>query len=279
MVCLQALPISFRHYGWVVPGSFGPHDLGRNLKGGVDFTVYGFGSRTLADFQGLAAAGGEHDRNDLMSAQLLAQRPPRRMHARIQKSSLHRHQQMIGQEAKKDVGRGPPFDLMKDGALGQVPFDDLPVRMEPIQIAVQGFIAQGGEVRPQNVAQRGASDPVRHGRLGEGKNQTIQRHHLAQLAGAVRQSGGFQKVVQPQWLPYLMPNMDRSGLASFLYTHPVGFNLQRRGCLSWTVGRWGRFRDRNLCLPHLFRREPRTQGQWRAKNPGPEGWLPDGEPN
>ena len=67
-------------------------------------------------------------------------------------------------------------------ARGQRLLDRRPLRMQPVEIAIQRLVAERGEVRAQDVGQGRAPDPVRHGVLGGRTHQPVQRHHLGEHA-------------------------------------------------------------------------------------------------
>src|SRR3989449_3280369 len=54
-----------------------------------------------------------------MGAELLPQRPPGSVQAAIQVSFLHRHQEMVGQDAEEDMSLRALFEMMEDGPLHQ----------------------------------------------------------------------------------------------------------------------------------------------------------------
>ncbi len=102
-----------------VPRFRGLHNLRRNPQSRIDFPMDRFRRRSLADFQNLAVCHRQHHRNHLMRAQLLAQAPPRRVHSPIQEPLLDGHEQVISQDAEKDMRLHAIFELMKNGPLGE----------------------------------------------------------------------------------------------------------------------------------------------------------------
>ncbi len=85
--------------------------------------------------------------------------------------------------------------------------DPRPLRMQPVEVAVQRFVAERGEVRAQDVGQRRAPDPVGHGVFGGGLHQAIQRHHFGQPLRSPTQPGVGKDRVQVQQAPHLMPHV------------------------------------------------------------------------
>ena len=70
-------------------------------------------------------------------------------------------------------------------AFGQLRFDALAVRVQPVQVAVQSIVVQRGKIHAQDVGQRRTPHPIRHGMLGQRKDQTVQGHRFTQQAGSV----------------------------------------------------------------------------------------------
>ena len=73
-------------------------------------------------------------------------------------------------------------------ARGQGLLDGRPLRMQPIEVAIERLVAERAEVRGQNIGQGRAPDPVRHGVLRRGAHQPVQRHHFGEHAGARAQT-------------------------------------------------------------------------------------------
>ena len=98
-----------------MPSSHGFHDLRGDLQSRVDVTVDRFRRGAFANPQGPAVAGGQHHGDHLVGAELLAQRPPGGVHARVQEPFLDGHQQMVSQDAEEDMGLGATFEVMENG--------------------------------------------------------------------------------------------------------------------------------------------------------------------
>src|SRR5207249_6279759 len=107
----------------LVPGLDRFHDLGRYVERGVDLAVHRFGYRSLPDFEHAAIGGGQNNGRHLMSAELLAKRPPGSVNPGFEESMLDGRQQMIGQYTKEDVRLGAVLEVMKNGPLHQWTLD------------------------------------------------------------------------------------------------------------------------------------------------------------
>ena len=111
-------------------------------------------------------------------------------------------------------------------ARGQGLLDRRALRMQPIEIAIERLVTERAEVRPENVAERGAPDPVRHGVLRGRAHQAIERHDLTEPPRPRTQPGLGQDRVERERLPQLMANMDRARFADILDADRVGVNRE-----------------------------------------------------
>src|ERR1035437_8388935 len=108
----QSLSCSFSDYGAASRESEG---VVRNAQDLVDPLVLWLWSGRLANADLLPVARGQHHRDHLVGGQSFSQRGPGGVDVLIQKTLLHRGQQMISQNAKEDVGLDPLRQMVKDG--------------------------------------------------------------------------------------------------------------------------------------------------------------------
>ena len=116
----------------------------------------------------------------------------------------------IGAGQIVEVDRGIELEQMPL-PFDQVRLDGGAVGMEPIEVAVEGIVDQGGEIHAQDVSQRGGADPVRHGVLAVGMNQPIQGHGAGELNGFGGEAEMLEDRVESQPFPELEADMDRAG--------------------------------------------------------------------
>ena len=99
--------------------------------------------------------------------------------------------------------------------------------MQPVQIPIQGLVPEGRKIFFQKLAQRRASNPVRHGVFGARTNQTVQGHRFGQGTDARGKSSAAEDGVQAELAPHLVPDVHRTGLARLLDLDLVHFNGDR----------------------------------------------------
>jgi hypothetical protein len=104
--------------------------------------------------------------------------------------------------------------LLDPGALG----------VQPIQVAIQRLVAEGGEVGLQDIGQGRAPDPVGHRVLRCRAHQAVQRHQLGEQTGPRREAGRGQDRIQCERPPQLMAGVDGTGFADVLEPDLVGVN-------------------------------------------------------
>src|SRR5262249_61386017 len=85
-------------------------------------------------------------------------------------------------------------------ALDQGSFNGRAVRIELVKHAIQPVVIDAFEVDIENVDQRGAPHPIRHGVFGGGRNQSGKHHRTSELAPCPTPSDGIQKKVRPEAL-------------------------------------------------------------------------------
>ena len=108
--------------GEVLVPELGLHDLHRNTQRCIDRTMGRLWGGTLPNFHELPVAGREHHRHDLVGAELLAEAPPGRVRALVQELFLDGDQQVVGQDAQKNVRLGAPLQVVEDRTLHQRAF-------------------------------------------------------------------------------------------------------------------------------------------------------------
>jgi hypothetical protein len=94
------------------------------------------------------------------------------------------------------------------------------VRIEPIKHAIQPVVIDAFEVDIENVDQRGAPHPIRHGVFGGWRNQSVKHHRTGQLAHGLRQAAIVQNAVKAETLPELISDVDRPGFTMLLGRDP-----------------------------------------------------------
>src|ERR1700694_1799974 len=87
------------------------------------------------------------------------------------------------------------------------------MRMQLVEDLIKRVFGEPIEVDAENVGQRRAPDPVRHGVLCGRSDQSIERHRAGEPARRRRQLAVVQNAVDPEALPELVADMDRASLA------------------------------------------------------------------
>jgi len=104
----------------------------------------------------------------------------------------------------------------------QLLLDQKSLRMQIVEIPVEGVVIQVAEVNSEDVPHRHASYPIRHGVLGERLHEPVEGHDFCELTGARIQTGLQENLVQLKLFPNLMPHMNRSGLTGLDDFHLLG---------------------------------------------------------
>src|ERR1700731_2969731 len=143
-----------------------------------------------------------------------------------------------------EISRGEIVEIDRDieieqaaFALDQCRLDGGSVRMEMVEHFIKRVFFQGVEVGAEEVAERGAAQPSRHGVFGGGRDQ-------AAVA---------QDAVEFEAAPELVADMDRAGLAMALGGDARGIDFDQRAA----AGRPRRRRRRALPAAALFVAPPR----------------------
>jgi hypothetical protein len=90
------------------------------------------------------------------------------------------------------------------------------VRMQLVEDLIERIFLQRIKADAENVGERPAPDPGRHGVLGGGRNQPTRRHHTGEPAHHRRQAAVSQNLVKPEPLPELIADMNWAGLTMLL---------------------------------------------------------------
>ena len=106
--------------------------------------------------------------------------------------------------------------------LDQVGFDGGALGMESVEVAIEGVVGQGGEIRAQDVGQRGGADPAGHGVFTVGVDQAVQGHGTGELDGAGGEAVAVEDGVEFQPLPELEADMDGPGGSHLGHGDAVG---------------------------------------------------------
>ena len=122
-----------------------------------------------------------------------------------------------------EISRGEIVEIDRDIeieqaalALDQCRFDGGAVRMKLVEHLIKRVFFQSVEVGAEEVAERGAPQPRRHGVFGGGRNQAIEHHGAGEPPHRCREAGLAQDAVKFEALPELIADMDRTGLAVML---------------------------------------------------------------
>ena len=83
--------------------------------------------------------------------------------------------------------------------------------MEPIEVAVERIIDQGGEIDAQDVPQGRGANPMGHRVLGVGVDQPVERHGAGELDGLGREAEMPEDGIESQPLPELEADVNGSG--------------------------------------------------------------------
>jgi len=112
-------------------------------------------------------------------------------------------------------------------ALDQRRLDRAPVRMQLVEHLIERVFLERVEVGAEDVGERRAPDPVRHGVLRARRDQSIERHRAGQCPHRGRQLAVAQDVGKPQALPELVANMDRTRFPMVLGRNPRRIDLDQ----------------------------------------------------
>ena len=107
-------------------------------------------------------------------------------------------------------------------ALDEVGFDECTLGVEPVHVAIQRRLRQGGEVGAEQLAQGGASHPRRHRMLGSRRNQSVHHHRAGQLPGALAQARALQRLVESHAIPKRQAHVDGTRFAHRFHRDPLG---------------------------------------------------------
>ncbi len=134
----------------------------------------------------------------------------------------------IGHGQAFEIGRGEVVEI--DGgikveeaalALNQGGLDRCAMPVQDIENAVELVLGQIVEVGGQDVGQRRAPNPSRHGMLGGGRDQPVQGHGAGELARRKGQAEVLQDRLQAQTPPELVSDMHGAGFAMALGGDPA----------------------------------------------------------
>ena len=92
--------------------------------------------------------------------------------------------------------------------LDQVRLEGGPVGMEPVEIAVEGIVDQGGEIHAQDIRQRGGANPTGHSVLAVRVDQPVHGHGTGELNGPWGEAVTLEDRVESQPLPELEANVE-----------------------------------------------------------------------
>ena len=125
--------------------------------------------------------------------------------------------------------------------------------MKLVEHLVERVFRNGIEVGAEQVAERGAPQPGRHGVFGGGRDQAIEHHRAGEPQHRCRQAAVAQDAVEFEAVPELMADMNRAGLAVALGGDARRIDFDQRAA----VGRQWRRRRRMLLAAALFVAAPR----------------------
>src|ERR1700674_4625848 len=131
------------------------------------------------------------------------------------------------------------------------------MRMELVEHLIKRVFFQGVEVGAEEVAERGAPQPGRHGVFGGGRDQAIEHHRAGEPQHRCREAAVAQDAVEFEAVPELMADMNRAGLALALGGDARRIDFDQRAA----AGRQRRRRRRALPAAALFVAAPRPHPQ------------------
>ena len=112
--------------------------------------------------------------------------------------------------------------------------------MKLVEHAIERLFVEPLKVDAEDIGERGAPYPRRHGVLRRWRDQPVERHHASQLAHARRQLAVAQNAIKLQTTPELMADMDRAGLPMQFSADAAGINFDQRtaaaGCARSSPG-------------------------------------------
>lgn len=94
------------------------------------------------------------------------------------------------------------------------------MRIELVKHAIEPIVIDTVKVEIQNIDQRRAPHPIRHGVFGGRRNQSVKHHRASQLADRLRQAAVVQNAVKIETLPELVADVDRPGFTVLLGCDP-----------------------------------------------------------
>ena len=134
-----------------------------------------------------------------------------------------------------EVGRGEIVEVDRGVeieqaalALDQRRLDHRTMRMELIEHLVKRIFCESIEIHAEQVAERGAPHPIRHGVFGARRDQAIEHHRTGEPLHRHGQAAVAQNAVEFEALPELVTDMDRTGLAMALGRDPRWIDLDQR---------------------------------------------------
>ena len=104
--------------------------------------------------------------------------------------------------------------------LHQGGFDDRAVRIELIEHTIQPVVVDAADVQVENIAERGAPHPIRHGVFGGRSNQPVEHHGTSQLPHRLGQAAVVQNTVKIETLPELKADVNQPGFPMLLSRNP-----------------------------------------------------------
>ena len=108
--------------------------------------------------------------------------------------------------------------------------DCRPLRVQPIEVAIQRLVAERADVDAEEVGQSRAPDPLRHGVLGRRTHQAVERHQLGEHPRPGREPRRGQDRVQRERPPRLMADVDGPRFADVFDPDLVGVDCHQVLC-------------------------------------------------
>jgi hypothetical protein len=108
------------------------------------------------------------------------------------------------------------------------------MRMQLVEDHIKRVLLERIEVGVENVGERRAPDPSRHGVFGRRRDQPIERHHTSEPAYRRRELALAQNAVELQTLPELVADMGRASFTMTLGCDTRGIDFdQPAGAHAW----------------------------------------------
>ena len=141
--------------------------------------------------------------------------------------------------------------------------------MQFVEHLIKRVFSKPLQVDIEDISERRAPDPVRHGMLGARRDQSIERHHTGEPLHCLRKPALAQNAIRLKPAPELIADMHRPSLAMALARHAAGIDLDQ----ARVRARWRRCTSGRLAgLPPLY--PPKDSGDFAVSRVEQIG-LPD----